>query len=103
MLSRDIRSVTQRIKVPQRAQQGGPAALSGGSSGGVQRRGGGGAGARRRQQEDGGEEQQQQQQEEEEEEEGFWKVVLDGIEISYDVEGGSGDVWLRGAKVVPAG
>lgn len=81
MLSRDIRSVTQRLKVPQRAQAGGPAGLSGG-------------GADTRQQEEG----QQQQQEQE----GYWKVVLDGIELSYDVEGPSNDVVLRTARVAEA-
>ena len=90
MLSRDIRSVTQRIKVPQRAQQGGPAALH--SSGGA---GGGGGGVPQQQQ------QQQQQQQAGERQEGYWKVVLDGVEISYDVEDGSRDVVVRSARPVP--
>lgn len=76
VLSRDIRSVTQRVKVPQRAQQGGPAALAGG---------GGASGV-----------QQEGQQE------GYWKVVLDGIELSYDVEPGTADVVLRTARLLAA-
>lgn len=88
VLSRDIRSVTQRIKVPQRAQHGGPAAL--GTSGSVQ---------------------QPQQQETapaasaagtEEAEGGYWKVVLDGIQLGYDVEPGSRDVVLRSARLATA-
>ena len=71
VLSRDIRSVTQRIKVPQRAQQGGAAALGAHAAAAAP---------------------QQQQHGEPgvaaaatEEEEGWWKVVLDGIQLSYDV------------------
>jgi hypothetical protein len=88
VLSRDIRSVTQRIKVPQRAQHGGPAAL--GTSGSVQ---------------------QPQQQETapaasaagtEEAEGGYWKVVLDGIQLGYDVEPDSRDVVLRSARLATA-
>ena len=78
MLSRDIRSVTQRVKVPQRAQQGGPAALSQLGGGGDSSGGGGGTA---------------------DDDEGYWKVVLDGIEISYDVEEGSRDVVLRSARL----
>lgn len=73
VLSRDIRSLAQRVKVPQRTQQGGPAALSQLGSGG----GGDGGGAG----------------------EGYWKVVLDGIELSYDVEEDSRDVLLRSARL----
>ena len=103
MLSRDIRSVTQRIKVPKRAQQGGPAALSGGGSGGGSgglHRGSSPGEQQQQRPEDqqSGEEQQQQQQGE-----GYWKVVLDGVEVSYDEQGGSQDVWLRSARVVAAG
>ena len=72
VLARDIRSVTQRVKVPQRAQQGGPGSLSGGGGGG------GGEAA---------------------EEEGYWKVVLDGIELGYDVQPGSADILLRSARL----
>ena len=91
VLSRDIRSVTQRIKVPRRAQHGGPAALCTSSE----------------------RTQQQQQQGEAStggaaavaaaavQEEGYWKVVLDGIQISYDVEEGSSDVVLRSACLPP--
>lgn len=99
VLSRDIRSVTQRIKVPQRAQQGGPAALS--TAGG-----GGGSGGAPAQQQDGQQSgrqdgQQQEEEEEQQRQEGYWKVVLDGVEISYDVAEGSRDVLLRTARVVP--
>ncbi|KAL4858561.1 tRNA (adenine(37)-N6)-methyltransferase [Chlorella vulgaris] len=87
VLSRDIRSVTQRIKVPQRAQHGGPAAL--GTSGSVQ---------------------QPQQQDTApaasaagtEEEGGYWKVVLDGIQLGYDVEPDSRDVVLLSARLATA-
>ncbi|KAL4447380.1 hypothetical protein ABPG77_007413 [Micractinium sp. CCAP 211/92] len=79
VLSRDIRSVTQRIKVPQRAQHGGPAALSSTAGAGL-----------------GTADQQQAS----EQGEGFWKVVLDGIQISYDVEEGSSNVVLRSAELV---
>lgn len=75
VLSRDIRSVTQRVKVPQRAQQGGPAALS------------------------GAQQQEQQQGGTGEAEEGYWKVVLDGVEVTYDVEEGTRDVLLRSAHL----
>ncbi len=79
VLSRDIRSVTQRIKVPQRAQHGAPAALSSTAGAGL-----------------GTTDQQQAS----EQGEGFWKVVLDGIQISYDVEEGSSNVVLRSAELV---
>ncbi|KAI7842910.1 hypothetical protein COHA_003421 [Chlorella ohadii] len=107
VLSRDIRSVTQRIKVPQRAQQGGPAALHSGGAATPQRQ------AQQEQQQAGqqqagqqqaGQQAQQQAQQEQqqagERQEGYWKVVLDGIELSYDVEAGSRDVLVRGAWAV---
>lgn len=86
MLSRDIRSVTQRIKVPQRSQHGGPAALSSSSSSAAAASSGGGGqvGAAA------------------EGAEGFWKVVLDGIQVSYDVAEGSSDVVLRTAALAAA-
>ena len=83
VLSRDIRSVTQRIKVPQRSQHGGPAALTSSSS-----NGGEGVGGQQGHTAEGGE--------------GFWKVVLDGIQISYDVADGSSDVLLRTAALAAA-
>ena len=93
VLSRDIRSVTQRIKVSQRSQHGGPAALSSSSSGSTgsssaaASSGGGGGG---------------QAGAAAEAAEGFWKVVLDGIQISYDVAGSSSDVVLRTAALAAA-
>ena len=72
VLSRDIRSVTQRVKVPHRAAAGGPAALCQRTAAQQQQQGG---------------------------EEGFWKVVLDGIQISYDVAEGGGDVVVRSARL----
>lgn len=89
MLSRDIRSVTQRIKVPQRAQHGGPAALS--STAGTAAAAAAGAGLETA----AGD----RQHEAAEQGEGFWKVVLDGIQISYDVEDGSSNVVLRSATL----
>jgi len=105
VLSRDIRSVTQRIKVPQREQQGGPAALHSGGAATPQRQ------SQQEQQQAGqqqaGQQAQQQEQQEQqqagERQEGYWKVVLDGIELSYDVEAGSRDVLMRSARAVLAG
>lgn len=105
VLSRDIRSHTQRIKVPQRAQQGGPAALCSSGSG----QGAAPVAAAAAQQQDAaaagragtadadmaGVVQQQHQ-------EGFWKVVLDGIQVSYDVEEGSSNVVVRTARLATA-
>lgn len=82
--------MTQRVKVPQRAQHGGPAALSGAPSGlpdaGAAQRAAAAPGATQEHPEGG-------------QAEGFWKVVLDGIQISYDVEEGSRDVVLRSATL----
>ncbi|KAL4443496.1 hypothetical protein ABPG75_011233 [Micractinium tetrahymenae] len=93
VLSRDIRSVTQRIKVPQRAQHGGPATLSGAVGGSTPAGGPAAAGP-------AAGPAAGQQQEAAQQGEGFWKVVLDGIQISYDVEEGSSDVVLRSAALV---
>ena len=84
----DIRSVTQRIKVPQRSQHGGPAALSSGSGSGSSTAASGGGVGQAGAAAEGGE--------------GFWKVVLDGIQISYDVAEGNSDVVLRTAALAAA-
>lgn len=81
VLARDIRSVTQRIKVPRRERHGGAAALSSGNAATQQA-----AGAALCS----------------DTSEGYWKVVLDGVEIGYDVEEGSSDVVLRSARLARA-
>jgi hypothetical protein len=83
VLARDIRSVTQRIKVPRRTQHGGPAALSSGGGCEAAPEQGAAAGAATGSAPD----------------EGYWKVVLDGVQIGYDVVEGSGDVVLRSARL----
>ena len=69
-LTRDIRSVTQRQKVPRRRARGASAALDVAAAPG--------------------------------QEEGFWKILLDDVEIAYDVEpdasGGPPTVVVRGAR-----
>ena len=95
VLSRDIRSVTQRVKVPQREQRGGPAALSatGGAAAAAPANGPAAAGDPAAPQAAGDVAAGTA------EEEGYWKVVLDGIKLSYDVEEGSNDVVLRSAQL----
>ena len=93
-LSRDVRSVTQRVKVPRRAAQG-QAGLT--LQGGVQRShpglvpqlAGGGAGS------SGGAAASASSLgsicNSDSGEEGTWHVVLDGIDISYEIEEGEGE------------
>ena len=67
-LGRDIRSVTQRLQVPGRHAHGGSAALDLNPSSGQPA----GSGS------------------------GFWRVVLDGVEVAYDIV----EPYERGAKPV---